>query len=156
MDSQPGSSVTYTEQHMELVRQGLRAIREYWQGANTVEKRSLLFCLDRYLDPYFGYELSFKEELIQLLERELFGCNVQIVKEDILQLLSEYASDRLDYLAEHLMDMDPELLPDAIYALGLTFNAAYLPIVTRFEQHEQPVVRAAATQALIELGRKQE
>lgn len=156
MDNQQASSITYTGQHMELVRQGLQSIYEFWQSANPEEKRSLLFCLDRYLDPYFGYELSFKEELVQLLERELFSSNVQIVKEDIIQLLAEYASDKLDYLAEHLIDIDPELLPDAIYALGLTFNADYIPIVTRFEQHEQPAARAAAAQALIELERKQE
>ncbi|MNW31558.1 hypothetical protein D3C74_84790 [compost metagenome] len=82
MGSQHGSSVTYTEQHMELVRQGLQAI--------------------------------------------------------------------------HLIEIDPELLPDAIYALGLTFNADYIPIVTSFDQHEQPAARTAAAQALIELARKQE
>ncbi len=63
------------------------------------EKRSLLFCLDRYLnDPYYGYNLPCFDGIIRLLEKHLFVNHIKAVKKDILQLLRDYSSTNLDLL----------------------------------------------------------
>lgn len=129
MDEIEGTYIYYTPYHEEIVIKGIEAINDYLIHASDKEKRSLLFCLDKYLDPYYGYPLPF-------------------LKVDILQLLANYSKDRLDYLAEHLDRMGNELLADAIYSLGLTFNQTYIPILKSFENHKNMGVQRAAKEAI--------
>lgn len=152
MDEIEGTYIYYTPYHEEIVIKGIEAINDYLIHASDKEKRSLLFCLDKYLDPYYGYPLPFFDEAIAVLEEHLFMEHNKEVKEDILQLLSNYSKDRLDYLAEHLDRMDNELLADAIYSLGLTFNQTYIPILKSFENHKNMGVQRAVKEAIETIG----
>ena len=48
------------------------------------EKESLLLCLDKYLDPYFGCELPWKDEVYHLLQQMILAENTTSVKEGAL------------------------------------------------------------------------
>ncbi|MCU6793505.1 hypothetical protein OB236_15475 [Paenibacillus sp. WQ 127069] len=137
---------------MEIVNRGVDAISEILKSADIDEKRSILFCLDKYLDPYYGYNLPYFDEILVLLEKHLFENHDKEVKEDILQLLTDYSKDTLDYLAERIESIEFELLADAIYALGLTFNLKYVPIFIRYENDEHLNVRNVAKEVLLELS----
>ncbi|WP_240422005.1 hypothetical protein [Paenibacillus periandrae] len=137
---------------MEIVNRGVDAIGEILKSADIDEKRSILFCLDKYLDPYYGYNLPYFDEIIVLLEKHLFENHDKEVKEDILQLLTDYSKDTLDYLVERIESIEFELLADAIYALGLTFNLKYVPIFIRYENDEHLNVRNVAKEVLLELS----
>lgn len=145
--------ITYNKKHEDIVNRGVDAIGEILKSANVDEKRSILFCLDKYLDPYFEYNLPYFDDVIVLLEKHLFENHEKEVKEDILQLLTDYSKDSLDYLAERIELIESELLADAIYALGLTFNLKYVPILIRYENHEHTNARNAAKVALLELSK---
>jgi hypothetical protein len=134
--------ISYTKKHQDIVKKGVDAIGEILKSANVDEKRSILFCLDKYLDPYFEYNLPYFDEIIVLLEKHLFENHDKEVKGDILQLLTDYSKDSLDYLAERIELIEFELLADAIYALGS--NLKYVPIFIRYENHENLNVRNVA------------
>lgn len=102
-------------------------------GTDIAEKRSLLLCLDKYLDPYYGYNLPYFDDIILLLQQQLFIEKDKDVKDDILELLTYYSKDSLDYLAENIERIEPELLEDAIYALKFTYNKKYLPVFELYE-----------------------
>jgi hypothetical protein len=145
--------ITYTKKHEDIVNKGADAIGEVLNSADVDEKRSILFCLDKYLDPYFGYNLPYFDEIIILLEKHLFENHDKEVKEDILQLLSSYSKDSLDYLAERMDSIEFELLGDAIYALGNTFNVKYAPIFISYENHDYLNIRNIAKEALLYLSK---
>ncbi|RAV21500.1 hypothetical protein [Paenibacillus contaminans] len=145
--------IIYTKKHEDIVNRGVDAIDEFLKSSNVDEKRSILFCLDKYLDPYFEYDLPYFDKVIVLLEKHLFENHEKEVKEEILKLLAGYSEDSLEYLAERIEFIESELLADAIYALGLTFNVKYVPILSRYENHEHTNVRNAAKVALSELSK---
>jgi hypothetical protein len=153
LNEQEGSFVTYTQNHNEIVTTGVIAISQVLNSKDDSEKRSLLFCLDRYLDPYYGYNLPYFDEIIRLLEKHLFVDHIKVVKEDILQLLRNYSSTNLDYLAENIEEIQLDLLADALYALGNTYNKQYVPIFIKFENHHNQYVSGSAKEALIELSK---
>lgn len=141
-------------EHSSIIKNGIEAINEVLNGTDTAEKRSLLFCLDKYLDPYYGYNLPYFDAIIILLQEQLFLTNIKEIKEDILQLLRDYAKESLDYLAENLeeLESEPELLEDALYALGNTYNHKYIPVFIRYEYHNNPIIRTAIKEILIDLS----
>lgn len=147
--------VAYTNEHSSIVKSGIKAINEVLNGTEIAEKRSLLFCLDKYLDPYYGYNLPYFDDIINLLQEQLFLTNTKEVKEDILQLLRDYARNSLDYLAEKIggIDSEPELLEDALYALGNTYNHKYIPVLISYESHHNPIIRNVVKEILIDLSR---
>ena len=148
-----GNFVSYSKKHMDIVNNGIAAIHNFLHEADCIEKRSLLFCLDRFLDPYYGYNLPNFDDIILILERQLFiDENDKDIMEDILQLLTDYAKDKLDYLAKNIENINPAFLADAIYAIGATYNIKYVPVIHKFENHENEVVREVAKNALIELS----
>jgi hypothetical protein len=126
------SYITYSQKHIDIVMKGIDSINEVLDSTDVSEKRSLLFCLDKYLDPYYGYNLPCFEEIMLLLQQRLFVNEAKEVKEDIMQLITEYSGSTLDYLAEKIADLDSELLPEALYALSLTFNKKYGPILWKY------------------------
>ncbi len=115
MDENKVELITYTNQHSSIVEGGIKAINEVLNGSNISKKRSLLFYLDKYLDPYYGYNLTYFEDIIILLQKHLFLTDVKEIKEDILELLRAYTRRELDYLAEKLaeLELEPELLEEA-------------------------------------------
>lgn len=114
--------ITYTSQHQQIATSGTNQIDSFLKSQNNAEKRSLLFCLDKYLDPYYGYHLPNHDEIILILEKHLFERHSKEVKEDILQLLTEYATKPLSYLAEYIEKIESELRQDALYAIQLNLN----------------------------------
>ncbi|WP_132416993.1 hypothetical protein [Paenibacillus albiflavus] len=146
--------VTYNKSHEEIINNGIEAISDYLIRANESEKRSLLLCLDKFLDPYYGYKLTYFNEIIILLQKNLFVDHSKVVKEDLIQLITDYSLETLDYLADNIDSIEPELLSDAINALGSTYNMLYLPIFIRYENHGNGVVQESAKEALIELKNK--
>ncbi len=147
----PVRGIAYGESHMEIVRSGAEAVETFLLNAGNDERLSLLFCLDRYLDPYFGYNLPYAGEIFEILQREALRERSKEVKEDALQLIGLYAGRRMDTLANRIDEIEPELLRDAIEALGSSYNPQYAGIVARFLEHEDPAVRCTAQEAWNEI-----
>ena len=99
--------VTYTEKDKEIVRKGLTSIQKVLLGEDMDKKRSLLFCLDWYMDPYYGQDIAdIKDELINLLQTVVIISNDIDVKEDALQLLGDYTWGPYQILEEHFDDIE--------------------------------------------------
>jgi len=147
--------VTYTADQSYIVKSGIKAINEVLNGTDISEKRSLLFCLDKYLDPYYGYNLPCFDDIIILLQEQLFLNDIKKVKEDILELLRYYAKGSLDYLAEKIeeLESDPELLEEALEALGNTNDLKYVPLFIKYESHYNPNISNAVKEILIDLSK---
>ncbi|MBV1909347.1 MAG: hypothetical protein KUG78_08490 [Kangiellaceae bacterium] len=86
------SFVQYDKKHAEVVETGIESIISYYGENSLKEKRSLLLCLDRYLDPYYKYDLSYAGKIYKWLDNELTKAPTIEIKEDIFQLL-QYKSD---------------------------------------------------------------
>ena len=109
----PGKIVTYGKSHMDIVQAGVDAIKEVLFFGSEAEKESMVFCLDRYLDPYFGYKLPCQNEIIALLQECLFRPNPTALKEDILHMLGMYAACPLAVLEQRCCELEAELQPEA-------------------------------------------
>ena len=84
------------------------------------KKRSLLFCLDWYMDPYYGQDIAdIKDELINLLQTVVIISNDIDVKEDALQLLGDYTWGPYQILEEHFDDIENELRSDVEYIINM-------------------------------------
>ncbi|WP_072728589.1 hypothetical protein [Paenibacillus sp. NAIST15-1] len=153
VEEKESSFVSYSQRHNNIVESGSEAIKKYLFESVNDEKRSLLLCLDRYLDPYFGYNLSFFDEIILLLQEQLYQEQDKDIIEDVFQLITDYSKGQLDYLAERIDKLDPHYLADALYAIGITYNKKYLPLLFSYENHGDPNVRRVAQDALKELSR---
>ena len=112
-------SVFYGDKHEEVVRQGVLAMANVLYGDNTSEKESLLLCLDKYMDPHYGFELPDKDEIELLLQQVIISQNTLGVKEDALGLLTSYAWSPFEVLRDNLDKIELVLLPDVLYALNM-------------------------------------
>ena len=101
--------VSYTGRHRDIVRNGIAAIREVLTGPDPDDKESLLLCLDMYLDPYYGYNLPYENDIYVLLQEQLFGNDPKEIKDEILSLLALYSPMKLEILAENIEALDPGL-----------------------------------------------
>ncbi|MHA7964356.1 hypothetical protein ACX93W_09425 [Paenibacillus sp. CAU 1782] len=142
------SMITYSDTQREIVKSGPEAIRHVLINGTAGGIRSLLFCLDQYLDPYYGYKLEYADEIFAMLEQHLFMPHEKEAKEDMLQLLGQYGQGPLDLLADRLDEVEPELLAEAIETLGLTFKGKYELILSRYIKHGDSEVEQAASAAL--------
>lgn len=140
--------ISYGEDHMEIVRSGAEAIEAFFLNSDNAGRLSMLFCLDRYLDPWFGYNLPYTDQIFEILEREVLRERSKDVKEDALNLMCMYSGPKLDILAKQIDEVEPPLLKRVLDALGNTYNAEYIPIMQRFLKHEDPSVREMAQEAL--------
>lgn len=145
--------VSYNIKHIKIVEAGIEEISKVLKGNDNGEKRSLLLCLDRYLDPYYGYNLPFYNGLINLLQVVLFETDNQNVKEDILELLENYGGETLDYLAERIetLESDSKLLVQALHVLGSTYNKKYISLFLSYEHHDDSYVKDAVKNILTHL-----
>ncbi len=114
-----GRSVFYSEEHNKIVESGIDAIERVFLGENLPEKESLLLCLDKYLDPWFGYKLAYEQEIIRLLEKVVVLENPLYIKQDALDLICAYAHPPFPLLEENLAHIDPILLPEVRYAISM-------------------------------------
>lgn len=112
-------SIFYTEEHMRIIKSGTEAIEEVLLGDNMEQKASLIFCLDRFLDPWFGYDLPNRSEIELLLQQVIIAENTIDMKNDALRLLIDYAWPPFTILEENLDQVEPELLAEVKYAINL-------------------------------------
>lgn len=106
-------SVSYSGNQREIVENGFDAIAMVLYNGTTDEKRSLLLCLDKYLDPYYGYNLPFANELFLLLQKLLFEPNDLRVLDDIIDLLF-FCPEPLTYLQENIERLAPLSVQDNV------------------------------------------
>lgn len=108
--------VTYGKDTMKLIESGIDNLGMALYNGTEEEKASILFCLDRYLDPYYGYNLEYEADIIILLQKLLFENNSNDIKEDIIDLLV-YSKQPLTILEENLNKLSGQILSDAKYIL---------------------------------------
>lgn len=94
------SAVYYGENEMRLVESGVAAVAAVFRHGSEREKASVLLCMERYLDPYYGYALPHTDALFTLLEHEFFADHSDDFKDDILMYLSSYCSRPLTVLQQ--------------------------------------------------------
>jgi len=117
--SSEASYVSYSKRHENIVRSGVDAISKVLDGSDTEEKKSLLLCLDKYLDPWFGYNLPYTEQIIELIQRVIVSPNNKEVKEDALHLLTSYSWPPFEILKSNLEEIESDLLDDVLYAINM-------------------------------------
>ncbi|WP_172254335.1 hypothetical protein [Saccharibacillus deserti] len=93
------TTVRYDERQTEIVESGAEAIEARLRDSDDAGRRSLLFCLDKYLAPYFGYELPYAEGIFGISQREVLRKRSIHVKEDAYELMRMYSGLRLEQLA---------------------------------------------------------
>ncbi|WP_411346561.1 hypothetical protein ACE3MZ_11475 [Paenibacillus sp. WLX1005] len=152
MDSDSVKYITYDQRHMDIIQAGIEPIQVFLQTESQQEKDNLLFCMDRFLDPWFGYQLPHLEQIFVLLQQHLFTEETVEINNVILELLTQYGRQTLDVIADQIEQLEPELLADAVYALGMTYNRKYIAIVEKYQSHDDPVVQKAASEAIHELN----
>lgn len=112
-------SVVYSDKHSEIIKKGIEAISDVLSGDNTSEKESLLLCLDKFLDPYFGYKLPYESEIFILLQQFIINDNPVEIKQDAIDLLTSYAWPPFPILEKNLDKIETELLPNVNYAINM-------------------------------------
>ena len=113
------SYITYGENEKEIVKKGIVAIQEVLMGVDTDKKRSLLFALDWFMDPYYGQDIyiaDIRNDLIDLLQTVIISSNDDEVSEDALDLLSSYESPPFEILEKNIDKVSKQLKP---YVLGI-------------------------------------
>jgi len=110
-------SVFYDEKHMGIVMKGIDAISSVLKGTDMAEKERLLFCLDRYLDPWFGYNLPYEAQIFELIQYVVISPNSINVKEDALNLL-EYSNPPFPILASNLDKIEIDLMGYVQYTIN--------------------------------------
>lgn len=109
--------VSYGNEQVKIIEGGIDAIGMALYNGSEEEKASILFCLDRFLDPYYGHHLPYESDIFVLLQNLLFEENSNAIKEDILDLLQFYCEQPLDILENGLDKLSGELLSHAKYVL---------------------------------------
>ena len=112
-------SVTYSGEEREIVESGIVAIQEVLMGTDAEKKCRLLFCLDKYLDPYFNCQLPEEKEVIKLLETVIVSPNEPDVVEDALDLLGSYAWGPFKILERNFESIPVEFQGDAKYIINM-------------------------------------
>lgn len=106
------SYITYTENEIETVRKGIAAIQEVLMGDDSGRKRSLLFCLDWFMDPYYGQDISaIHGDLVELLQAVIVLSDDEEVAEDALDLLASYEWPPFEILEKNVDKMSEKLKP---------------------------------------------
>lgn len=109
-------SVSYGSEQIKTVESGIDDIAMVLYNKGEEEKASLLLCLDRYLDPYYGHHLPYEAEIFVLLQNLLFESFSADIKMDILDLLL-YSEQPLDILENGLDKLSGEVLSRAKFIL---------------------------------------
>ncbi|MDE7279914.1 MAG: hypothetical protein K2N26_09350 [Oscillospiraceae bacterium] len=98
------SVVTYGKSQLDLINSGFGEVSVVLRSGSEDEKASLLFCLEKFFDPYFNSKLPYEDELAVLLQEMLFENNSDSIVEDIVQLLWYY-SKPLNILKDNFKDL---------------------------------------------------
>lgn len=100
--------VEYTEIDREIVRKGITEIARVLMGTDTERKLSMLLCLDWFMDPYYGQDIStFHDELVDLLQTVIISPNDDNVIEDAISLLMDY-----EWPPFSIIEQNKDLIPN--------------------------------------------
>jgi len=121
-------SATYSDDEMEIVRNGIDAIRNAFQTRDEQGKLNLLFCLDRYLDPWFGYKLPYANDIFCLLEWVVISDESFEVAEDAMDLIMQYGTIPCEILEQHFDNIPENLQNDARICINEGKGVYYMEI----------------------------
>ena len=110
--------IVYGQEQRDIVEAGISAVAAVLLEGSEESKRSLLFCLDYYLDPYYGCLHPDSDGIFILLQQCLLTEPSSEVRADIMQLLSDYCDCPLDVLRRHLPDVPKEWREDVLRLLA--------------------------------------
>ncbi len=114
--------VTYGENEIEIIKKGIKEIREVLMGDDSGKKQSLLFALDWFMDPYYKQDIyiaDIREELVDLLQIVIISSNDDDVSEDALDLLSSYEWPPFEILEKNMDKVSEKLKPYAMYVINM-------------------------------------
>ena len=116
------SYITYGQNEKDIIKNGIAAIQEVLMGDNTDKKRSLLFALDWFMDPYYKQDIyiaDIREELNKLLQTVIISSNDDEVSKDALDLLSSYEWPPFEILEKNMDRVSKQLMPDVLYVINM-------------------------------------
>ena len=114
------SYISYGEDEKKIIREGSASIREVLMGRDIDKKKSLLFALDWFMDPYYKQDISnLHDDLITLLEEVIISSEDDEVSEDALNLLSSYEWPPFKILEKNLHKVSARLKPDVLYVINM-------------------------------------
>lgn len=112
------ATVYYDDSHQKIVESGISEIKKVLFGNNTSEIRSVLLCLDFYLDPYYKNTLSYETEIYDLLQELVIYSHDDGVIRSCLQLIRDYSCIPLSTLEEGFDNIIDNWKPDVRYILN--------------------------------------
>lgn len=116
----PISYISYGENEKKVIKAGIVEIRKVLMGNDKNKKRSLLFALDWFMDPYFKQDISdIHNELVELLQTVVISSTDDDVSEDALQLLCDYEWSPFEILEKNIDRVSQRLKPDVLYAVNM-------------------------------------
>jgi len=138
--------VSYGPEEMDVVEKGIDAIRDVIYHGSYEESASLLFCLETYVDPWFGYaddpeNQAFVDQIFVLLQEVILDPSLHIDKFEALHQI-RCCSKPLT-LFEEAMEKDITFLDTDIYGRKLyerIEDEVYLNKIWRAMGHEGTVV----------------
>ncbi|MEJ8303974.1 hypothetical protein [Saccharibacillus sacchari] len=113
---EPVRYTSYGEEQMEIVRSGAEAIENFLLNTDDAGRLSLLLCLDRYPDPWFGYDLPYTDQIFEVLQRE-------VLQEALDALGNTYNAEYATVVQRFADHEDPAMRGMARQALELLVSA---------------------------------
>ncbi|MFG6369064.1 MAG: hypothetical protein K1W16_11680 [Lachnospiraceae bacterium] len=113
--------ITYGANEKEIIKRGIEAIREVLMGDDNKKKKSLLFALDWFMDPYYKqdhYIADFYDELIDLLQIVTISSSDD-VSEDALDLLSSYGWGPFEILEKEIEKVSEQIKPYVLEVINM-------------------------------------
>jgi len=89
-------TVSYNEYHKKIIESGAAEIKKVFSGNDTKLIKELLFCLDYYLDPFYGHTLPYENEIFDLLRELAASSRDDDVTNDCLQLIGDHSHDSFE------------------------------------------------------------
>lgn len=112
------ATIYYDDSHEKIVESGISAIKRVLFGNNTSEIKSVLLCLDFYLDPYYKNTLSYETEIYDLLQEPVICSQDDAVISACLQLIGDYSCTPFSILEEGFEKIKDNWKPDVRYILN--------------------------------------
>lgn len=109
----------YGEKEKAVIDSGFENVKAVLLGDDTDSARRVLFCLDRYLDPYHKSRLPYEEKLYELLEQIVISSDEDGIVDDCLQLLGDYATIPLTILEENIESVKKNMRSQARYVINM-------------------------------------
>ena len=113
--------ITYGANEKEIIKTGIEAIREVLMGDDNEKKKSLLFALDWFMDPYYKqdhYIADIRDELTVLLQIVVISSSDD-VSEDALDLLSSYAWGPFEILEKRIDKVPERIKPYVLEVINM-------------------------------------